>query len=93
VRSQPTGPLSHQPEAGLHWSREGHGTERGGVPPDGIPGPSSPWCPNSLSSLDPAWTPKRNGPTHLAVLTRLGKHHPWKISPKSDPIPLDGRGV
>jgi hypothetical protein len=91
ARFQPTGPLCHQPAAGLHRSREGHRTEWGGAPPDGIPGSPSPWCPNSLSSLDPAWTP-RSGPTHLAVLSGLGKHHPQEISPKSGPIPLDGRG-
>jgi hypothetical protein len=93
VRFQPTGPLCHQLVAGLHRSREGHGTERGGAPPDGILGPPSPWCPNSLSSLDPAWTPRRSGSTHLAVSPRLGKHHPREISPKSGPVPLDGRGA
>jgi hypothetical protein len=40
ARSQLTGPLSHQPAAGLHWSKEGHGAEEGGAPPDGIPGSS-----------------------------------------------------
>jgi hypothetical protein len=93
VRFQPTGPLCHQLVSGLHQSREGHGTERGGVPPDGILGPPLPRCPNSLSSLDPAWTPRRSGPTHLAVPSRLGKYHPQEISPKSGPLPLDGRGA
>jgi hypothetical protein len=93
ARFQQTGPLCHQPAARLHRSREGHRTEWGGAPPDGILGSPSPWCPNSLSSLDPAWTPRRSGPTHLAVLSGLGKHHPREISPKSGPVPLDGRGA
>jgi hypothetical protein len=93
VRYQLTGPLSQWLESGLYQSTEGHGTERGGEPPDGIPGLPLLLWPNSLSSLDPAWTPRRNGPTHLAVFSGLSKHHHKEISPKSGPVPLDRRGA
>jgi hypothetical protein len=94
VRFQTTGPLCHQLAAGLRWNREGHGTEQGGVPPDGIPGPpSAQWHSISLSILGLAWTPKRSGQTHLAASSRLGKHQPQEISPKSGLVPLDGKGA
>jgi hypothetical protein len=77
--------------AASEWG--GHRTEGGGMPPDGIPGPPSPrWCSISLSSLDLAWTPRRSGPTHLAVLSRLGKQHPQGNQSKVRSHPTGRKG-
>jgi hypothetical protein len=61
--------------------------------PDGILGPPLSQSSNSLSSLDLVLTPRRSGLTHLAVLSGLGKHHSWEISPKLSLVPLGGRGA
>jgi hypothetical protein len=72
------------------------------MPPDDILGPPLPWFPNSLSSLDSAWTPRRNGPTHLAVSSGLSKCHPGKsvlsqvpshwTEGELDPLPETSKG-
>jgi hypothetical protein len=101
VRFQPIlAPLSHWQAAGLHQSREGLRTERGGTPPSGIPGPPLPRSSSPLSSLDPAQTPRINS----RIKTQVDQLIWWfcqdsvsprsgKTSPQSGLIPLGRRGV
>jgi hypothetical protein len=83
-----SGPLSHQPVAGLHWSREELGTKQGGMPPDVIPGPPSPWSCNPLSSLAPAGLQGE-------VDQLTWQFHPDSVSPQgnSGPVPLGRKEV